>query len=157
MQKDFDDGALGMKIFPAYSQLPLDHPSYLPIYKAIADADRRIIFSFEDTLPGKTPSVADYWHQLDWMLSEFPEIKVQINHGGAGNPDDPVSDPLNPEARLIFDVVGRHDNVWLSTAWLGKRWEDNPNTLTSSISRAWKASATASERRNSSGQRTGPG
>jgi predicted TIM-barrel fold metal-dependent hydrolase len=124
MQKDFDDGALGMKIFPAYSQLPLNHPSYVPIYRAIAEADRRIIFSFEDTVPGITPDVAEYWRQLDWMLGEFPTIKVQINHGGAGNPEDPVSDPLNPAVRIIFDVVGRHGNVWLSTAWLGKRWED---------------------------------
>jgi predicted TIM-barrel fold metal-dependent hydrolase len=124
MQKDFADGALGMKIFPAYSQLPLDDPSFVAIYRAIAEAGRRIIFSFEDTVPGKTPGVADYWHQLDWMLGEFPTIKVQINHAGAGNPDDPVSDPLNPAARLIFDVVGRHSNVWLSTAYLGKVWDD---------------------------------
>jgi predicted TIM-barrel fold metal-dependent hydrolase len=124
MQKDFDDGALGVKIFPAYSQLPLDDPAYLTIYRAIADAGRRIIFSFEDTRPPKTPDVADYWRQLDGMLAAFPTIKVQVNHGGAGDPADPVSDPLNPEARIIFDVVGRHDNVWLSTAYLGKRWED---------------------------------
>jgi len=124
MQEDFDDGALGMKIFPAYVQLPLNHPSYIPIYRAIAEADRRIIFSFEDTWPGITPDVGEYWQQLDWMLGEFPTIKVQINHGGAGNPQDPVSDPLNPAARIIFDVVGRHENVWLSTAWLGKQWED---------------------------------
>lgn len=121
---DFADGALGIKIFPAYHQLALNHPDLIDVYRAVAEAGRRLIFSFEDTLPGKTPSVADYWEELDRMLTEFPSIKVQINHGGAGNPSDPVSDPRNPEAQLIFDVVNRHENVFLSTAWLGKQWED---------------------------------
>jgi len=124
MQADFADGALGMKIFPAYMELPLTDPAWDDIFRAIADADRRIIFSFEDTLPGRTPSVAEYWEQFDRMLTAYPSIKVQVNHGGAGNSDDPASDPLHDEARIIFDVVNKHENVWLSTAWLGKKWED---------------------------------
>ena len=113
-----------MKIFPAFLQLRLDDPLLMAVYRVIADAGRRIIFSFEDTRPPATPSVREYYEQLDGVLRQFPELKVQINHAGAGDPKDPVSDPLNPEAKIIFDVVNKHDNVWLSTAWLGKVWDD---------------------------------
>jgi predicted TIM-barrel fold metal-dependent hydrolase len=123
-RKDLADGALGMKIFPAFLQLALDDPLLVAVYKVVAEAGRRIIFSFEDTRPPATPSVREYYEQLDRVLKQFPELKVQINHAGAGDPKDPVSDPLNPEAKIIFDVVNRHDNVWLSTAWLGKVWDD---------------------------------
>jgi hypothetical protein len=36
----------------------------------------------------------------------------------------PLIDPLNDEAKIIFDVVNRHDSVWLLIAWLGKVWDD---------------------------------
>jgi predicted TIM-barrel fold metal-dependent hydrolase len=123
-KRDLADGALGMKIFPAFLQLRLDDPMLLEVYKVIADTGRRIIFSFEDTRPPTTPSVREYYEQLDKVLGEYRDLKVQINHAGAGDPKDPVSDPTHPEARIIFDVVNKHDNVWLSTAWLGKVWDD---------------------------------
>lgn len=68
--------------------------------------------------------MTECFQQLDNVLTAFPDLKVQINHAGAGNHNDPASDPVNPEARVIFDVVNKHDNVWLSTAWLSKEWDD---------------------------------
>lgn len=124
MQRDIEEGAAGMKIFPPYMELPVDDPRLMDVYRWLAEHDRRVILSFEDTLPPHTPSVTECFEQLDRVLTEFPELKIQINHAGAGNSDDPPSDPLHSEARIIFDVVGRHDNVWLSTAWLSKKWDD---------------------------------
>jgi predicted TIM-barrel fold metal-dependent hydrolase len=124
MQKDIADGAVGMKIFPPYMNLPVDDPRLMDVYRWLAENDRRVILSFEDTLPPETPSVTECFEQLDRVLTEFPDLKIQINHAGAGNQNDPASDPLNPEAKIIFDVVNRHDNVWLSTAWLSKKWDD---------------------------------
>jgi predicted TIM-barrel fold metal-dependent hydrolase len=124
MQRDLADGALGMKIFPAYHQLQADDPSLVTVYREIVERDRRVILSFEDTKPPETPTVTQYFEQLDRVLTELPELKVQINHAGAGDPSDPASDPLNPEAEAIFRVVDRHDNVRLSTSWLSKNWDD---------------------------------
>lgn len=124
MRRDIAAGALGFKIFTNYMLLRVDDPMLMEAYKIIADSGRRIIFSFEDTLPPQTPSVTECFQQLDRVLTEFPCINVQINHAGAGNPSDPASDPLKPEARIIYEVVNKHDNVWLSTALLGRAWDD---------------------------------
>ena len=124
MAKDLDDGAVGMKIFPTYFPLPADAPELMSVYRELAQRGRRAILSFEDTIPPQTPTVAEYFTQLDRVLSEFPDLKIQINHAGAGDASDPASDPLNPEAEAIFRVVGKHDNVWLSTSWLSKNWDD---------------------------------
>jgi predicted TIM-barrel fold metal-dependent hydrolase len=123
-RRDISDGALGLKIFPAYLNLRADDEDLMEAYRLCATANRRVILSFEDTQPPVTPSVEEYFEQLDRVLREFPDLKVQINHGGAGSPDDPCSDPLRPEAGCIFEVVNGHSNVLLSTAWLGKTWED---------------------------------
>jgi predicted TIM-barrel fold metal-dependent hydrolase len=123
-KRDLGDGALGMKIFPAHLQLSLTDPLLMDIYRIVAEAGRRIILSFEDTRPPRTASVAEYFEQLDQMLGRFPDLKVQINHAGAGDPRERISDPLNPESKLVIDVVNKHENVWLSTAWLGKVWDD---------------------------------
>jgi predicted TIM-barrel fold metal-dependent hydrolase len=124
MKRDIADGALGMKVFPAYQNLAVNDPKLMEVYRWLAENDRRLILSFEDTLPPKTPSVTEYWEQLDLVLAEFPDLKVQMNHAGAGNPEDRASDPLNPEGQIVCDVVNRHQNVWLSTSWLSKNWDD---------------------------------
>jgi predicted TIM-barrel fold metal-dependent hydrolase len=124
MERDIRDGVLGMKVFPAYLNLRADDEGLMRAYRICTEADRRLILSFEDTQPPDTPSVREYFEQLDSILRAFPDLKVQVNHGGAGSPEDPCSDPFNPEAEIIFRVVNAHSNVSLSTAWLGKVWDD---------------------------------
>jgi predicted TIM-barrel fold metal-dependent hydrolase len=124
IKKDLADGALGMKVFPTYMNLAVDDPRLMECYRVVAEEGRRIIFSFEDTLPPQTATVGECFEQLDHVLTEFASVKFQVNHAGAGSQADPVSDPRSPEAKIIFDVVNKHDNVWLSTAWLGKVWDD---------------------------------
>jgi predicted TIM-barrel fold metal-dependent hydrolase len=124
IRKDLGEGALGMKVFPTYMNLAVDDPKLIEAYRIVADAGKRIIFSFEDSLPPQTPSIPECFQQLDNVLTEFPDLKVQINHAGAGNQEDPASEPRNPEAKVIFDVVNKHENLFLSTAWLGKVWDD---------------------------------
>jgi predicted TIM-barrel fold metal-dependent hydrolase len=115
---------LGFKIFPIYLRLAIDDPQLMACYRTIADAGRRVILSFEHTRPSVTYTVTECFEQLDRVLREFPELQFQLNHAGAGSPDDPASDPLNDQARIVFDVTNRHENLWLSTAWLGKVWDD---------------------------------
>ena len=124
LAKDLADGALGVKIFPTYLHLAVDDPELMACYKVIAEAGRRVILSFEETRPPDTFTVTECFEQLDRVLCEFPDLQFQLNHAGAGSPEDPASDPLNDGAQIVFDVTNRHDNVWLSTAWLGKVWDD---------------------------------
>jgi predicted TIM-barrel fold metal-dependent hydrolase len=124
LAKDLADGAVGIKIFPTYLHLAVDDPQLMACYKLIADAERRVILSFEETRPPDTFTVTECFEQLDRVLKAFPGLQFQLNHAGAGSPDDRASDPLNEEARIVFDTANRHDNLWLSTAWLGKVWDD---------------------------------
>lgn len=50
-RKDLADGAVGMKVFPTYMNLAVDDPRLMEAYKVVAEAGRRLILSFEDTLP----------------------------------------------------------------------------------------------------------
>jgi predicted TIM-barrel fold metal-dependent hydrolase len=122
--RDLDDGVLGFKIFPAYLNISADHPGLMDVYRLCLENNRRVILSFEDTLPPTTPDVTQYFEQLDKILTEFPNLQVQLNHAGGGAADDPASDPLNPEAEIVFRVTNSHDNLLLSTAWLAKNWDD---------------------------------
>jgi predicted TIM-barrel fold metal-dependent hydrolase len=123
-KQDLDDGALGLKIFPAFLQKRVDDEELLAVYRLCAETNRRVILSFEDTRPPETSTVAEFCDQLGRVLEEFPELQVQLNHAGASGPHDPASDPLNAEADVVFRVTERHDNIRLSTAWLGKVWDD---------------------------------
>jgi predicted TIM-barrel fold metal-dependent hydrolase len=123
-KNQFAAGAIGLKVFPTYLELSADNPSLMEVYKLCVDGNRRLILSFEDTAPPATGSVTDYWHELDKVLTELPDLLVQVNHAGAGASEDPASDPLNDEATVIFEVTNKHDNIRLSTSWLGKVWDD---------------------------------
>jgi predicted TIM-barrel fold metal-dependent hydrolase len=117
IREDFAAGAVGIKIFPAYFPLPVDHPSLMDVYRLCLEFDRRVMIAFEDTSPPVTPSVVDYFGQLDRVLTQLPNLLVQVNHAGC-------SDPLTAEAEAIFDVTNRHDNLFLSTALLSMNWDD---------------------------------
>jgi predicted TIM-barrel fold metal-dependent hydrolase len=96
----------------------------MDVYRLCVEKNRRIILSFEDTRPPDTPTVAEFCEQLDKVLEEFADLRFQLNHAGASGSHDPASDPLNAEADAVFRVADRHDNLLLSTAWLGKVWDD---------------------------------
>lgn len=116
---DFENGALGVKILPAFlsTPLPADDPALMDLYRLCVDHDKRVIIAFEETLPPVTPSVKEYFEQLDRVMTELPDLRVQVNHAGC-------LDPLRSEAQIIFDVTNRHENLFLSTAWLSMVWDD---------------------------------
>lgn len=117
VRADFAAGAVGIKIFPAYFPLPVDHPNVMEVYRLCLESDRRVMIAFEDTSPPLTPSVVDYFQQLDRVLVQFPDLWVQVNHAGC-------VDPLASEAAEIFRVTNRHDHLLLSTALLSMSWDD---------------------------------
>lgn len=123
-REDLDYGALGLKILPPYLGMAADDPALMAVYRVCAERNRRIVLSFEDTRPPETPTVTEYFEQLAGMVTEFPDLLVQLNHAGGGDPADPATDPLAPGAEIVFRTANEHPNVFLSTAWLGKNWPD---------------------------------
>ena len=117
VRDDFDRGAIGLKIFPSFLVLPVDDPSLLEIYKMCVDANRRVILSFEDAHPPETRSVPEFFGELDRVLTEMPDLRVQLNHGGC-------VDPLTGDVEVVASVVNKHQNVWVSTAMMGLIWDD---------------------------------
>jgi predicted TIM-barrel fold metal-dependent hydrolase len=80
LKTDFEQGAYGVKVFPAFLNLDANDKRLMDVYRLCASSNRRVILSFEDTLPPTTPSVTEYWHQLDDVLREIPDLWVQLNH-----------------------------------------------------------------------------
>lgn len=117
LRADFEEGAVGIKIFPAFFPIAMDDPAMLGVLRLCAELDRRVIIAFEDTKPPETPSVSEYFEQLDRVLAQFPGVRFQINHAGC-------VDPLSADAEAVFKVTGAHENMILSTAWTGMIWDD---------------------------------
>jgi predicted TIM-barrel fold metal-dependent hydrolase len=113
----FSRGAAGIKIFPAYVPLPIDDPAFDAVWAACETYDRRVIIAFEDTEPPITPSERDYFLQLDGVLKRHPGLWFQVNHAGS-------TDPLAPDAEVIFEVTRDNPNLMLSTSLLSMRWDD---------------------------------
>lgn len=117
VRADFAAGAVGLKIFPSFLVLAADDPSLMEIYRLCIEENRRVILSFEDAHPPETCSVPEFFDQLDGVLTEFPDLYVQLNHAGC-------VDPLTDELSIVAPVVNRHPNVWVSTAMMGLVWDD---------------------------------
>jgi predicted TIM-barrel fold metal-dependent hydrolase len=108
---------LGVKIFPAYLGLRANHPELMAVYALCEKNDRRVILSFEDAQPPATPSLLDYFEDLDSIASRFEELRIQVNHGGS-------IDPFDRDAPRFYEVVRSHSRIWVSTSFLGMVWDD---------------------------------
>ncbi len=117
VREDFDNGACGLKIFPSFLVMAVDDPALMAVYRLCVERDRRVILSFEDAHPPETPSIPDFFEQFDRVMTELPDLRVQLNHAGC-------VDPLKPEAEVLYRTVPRYRNVWVSTAAMGLIWDD---------------------------------
>ncbi|TME54074.1 MAG: amidohydrolase [Chloroflexi bacterium] len=117
VKQDFQEGAIGLKIFPSFLVMAVDDPALIMIYRLCVENDRRVILSFEDAHPPETPSIPEFFEQFDRVMAEVPELRVQLNHAGC-------IDPLRPDAEVVFRTVPKHANVWVSTAAMGLIWDD---------------------------------
>jgi predicted TIM-barrel fold metal-dependent hydrolase len=97
--------------------IAVDDPALMAVYRLCIEQNRRVILSFEDAHPPETYSIPEFFAQFDKVMTQLPELRVQLNHAGC-------IDPLAPEAAVVFTTVPRHENVWLSTAAMGLIWDD---------------------------------
>jgi predicted TIM-barrel fold metal-dependent hydrolase len=112
LKKDFDEGATGIKIFPAQINMNLNDPKLLEVIELVRKNGKRVMLGLEEATE-KTPPLKSLLHQLhSEVLSQFSDVHFQLNHGGC-------IDPLSNEADSVSEMARRHDNLFLSTAFLG--------------------------------------
>ncbi|MBI3979247.1 MAG: amidohydrolase family protein [Chloroflexi bacterium] len=114
---DLDEGAAGVKIFPAYIQSHLTDPGLMRVFEVCARRGAAALISFETLIPPKSLSLPEYLDELETVVAQFPEIRFALLHAGC-------VDPLLPEAGRVFDLTRRFDNLYLSTAMPGALWDD---------------------------------
>ena len=114
---DLEEGAAGVKIFPAYIQSRLTDRGLKQVFEVCARCGAQVLVSFETLLPPQSPSLPEYLEQLGTVLEEFPSVNFGLMHAGC-------VDPLVPAAQLVFELARGFDNLYLSTAMPGAIWDD---------------------------------
>lgn len=115
--EDFEAGAAGVKVFPAYIQSALTDPGLLRVFDVVAKRQGKVLISFEKLNPPASLNHETYMDQLDQVLSQFPSVPFALLHVGC-------VDPLNDDVNRVFDLVQKHENLFLSTAYPGEVWDD---------------------------------
>jgi len=112
LESEIQKGACGVKIFPAYLRLAIDAPEIRHAIEIAQEARAVVVLGHEDTRPPDTPSLAEMFHALARVATDYPEVTFQLNHGGN-------ADPFTHEGDLLSEVVRSHTNIVLSTSVLG--------------------------------------
>lgn len=119
VRQDFEDGSNGLKIFPPLMNLAIDDPAMMAVYRLCVEEDRAVMYGLESTRPPDTHTHQEYFEQLERVATEFPDLRIQVNHVGG---PDPLEDLASQ--RLLGELAMRSPNVLLSTAYLGMVWDD---------------------------------
>ncbi len=114
---DFDDGASGLKLFPAYVESALDSPGLMKVFEVAAERSGKMLVSFETLRPPESLSLPQYLEQLPTVLKAFPTVNFALFHTGC-------ADPLTPAIEPVLRLVNEFENVYLSTAFPGEIWDD---------------------------------
>lgn len=113
IERNFRDGARGIKVFPGIMKINLNDPAFLKVLELAKESQKIVIMCFGDPNLTKSLSAKFYINQLNSeILPSFPDLPFQLNHGGC-------LDPLSPEAEILFDTANLHSNLFLSTSFLG--------------------------------------
>ncbi len=116
-KQDLEDGAVGIKVFPGYLRIPVNHPALLDTFALCAEKNARVLISFEMLKPPLTLSLPEYSDQMDEVLTTFPQVRFCLLHTGC-------ADPLTPDMSVIYRLMDRYPNLYLSTAFPGEKWDD---------------------------------
>jgi predicted TIM-barrel fold metal-dependent hydrolase len=120
LDDELSAGAVGMKAFPAYLKLLPDDPRLREACDLLRERGAAAVFGLEDISPPYTPSLTDCYESLGQLASDYPDVPIQLNHGANATVD-------GTEFTLLSDVVNAHENVLVSTSFLGgtmMEWPD---------------------------------
>jgi predicted TIM-barrel fold metal-dependent hydrolase len=117
LERRLDEGASGIKVFPGFLEINIDHPALMEAYALVEERGGRLIFGFEDTNRPTTPTIHEVWEAFGRVAAAFPALQMQTNHWG-------YLDVRTPEAKRMFEVVSEHPNMYVSCSCLQFMWED---------------------------------
>lgn len=117
LKKDFEAGAVGIKVFPGILGIHMNDRHLMEVFKLAQSTNRIIMIGPEETAPPETPTLQTLLEELDEVLAEFPKLPVQLNHAGC-------FDPLGPHGDIAVRLAKKHSNLFLSTAILGYCFDD---------------------------------
>lgn len=104
-------------MFPAYIQTSITDPGLLRVYDVVAKHNGKILISLEKVSPPASLSHETYLQQLDEVLAAYSTVPFALLHVGC-------IDPLSPRIGNVFQLVEKHRNLFLSTAYPGEVWDD---------------------------------
>lgn len=120
LAQDLSEGALGVKIFPAYFEVQADSPEVRAAFDIVREYGGAVVYGFEDTGAPRTPSLREMFEGVGRIAADYPEVPIQLNHGGN-------VDPFSADADALFGVVCEHETILVSTSALGgvlMHWTD---------------------------------
>jgi predicted TIM-barrel fold metal-dependent hydrolase len=112
LEKELSDGACGVKIFPAYLRMLPDAPEIRAVFDMLVERGAAAVFGHEDCSSPETPSLVECYKRIDALAADFPDVPIQLNHGGNALPG-------SEEMRVLSQVVNAHPNILISTSVLG--------------------------------------
>jgi predicted TIM-barrel fold metal-dependent hydrolase len=120
LAEELEAAAIGLKVFPAYLQTQADAPEIRSALDVAREHGAAAVFGFEDTAPPATPSITEMYEGVGRLASDYPDVRIQLNHGAN-------ADPFGPEMDVLAEVVEGNPNVLVSTSVLGgvlMEWTD---------------------------------
>lgn len=116
-QKDFDEGASGLKIFPAYIEANLDDDEMRRVFRLTLEQGKRILMSFQTLVPPKTFSLEEYLGQVDRLLTDMPGLPLVLMQAGC-------ADPITPRWDLVRRIADKHKSLIMGCGYVGEVWDD---------------------------------
>lgn len=117
MNRDFGDGAAGIKIFAAYIQANLLDDSMQAAFRLVMEQGKRVLLSFQTLRPPESFTLEEYLEQLDRLLTAYPGLPLILMQAGC-------ADPLTPRWDAVRRLADRHPAVIMGCGFVGEIWDD---------------------------------
>ncbi len=107
--QDLDRGAAGLKLLPLFVDTEMGDPRWRPVFDLLRERRRPCIIDlswwyadfpwFAPSVHGKYATFTDYVQGLGQLVSDFPDVKVQLAHYGTPR----LRDRGDPSRTLHYD------------------------------------------------------
>jgi len=78
---DLEDGAAGVKIFPAYIQSHLTDPGLMQVFDLCVRHEAKVLISFETLRPPYSPTLEEYLKELTAVVEGHPSVNFCLLEG----------------------------------------------------------------------------
>ncbi len=127
--QDLDRGATGLKLLPLFVDTEMGDPRWRPVFELLRERRRPCIIDlswwyadfpwFSPSVYGKYASFTDYVQGLRQLISDFPDVKVQLAHYGTPrlrDRDDPARALRYDRLQEPVELLRAHPNLCFDLA-----------------------------------------